>query len=76
MRNTAYVMAYYGKRNISLPYLLPFSSANMVYMISEKSYYITGLPCNKGERIAGAIRSHWKVENQLHWVFDVNFKRM
>lgn len=48
----------------------------MVYMISEKSYYITGLPCNKGERIAGAIRSHWKVENQLHSVLDVNFKRM
>ena len=43
---------------------------------TEKSYYITSLPCNKAERIAGAIRSHCKVENQLHWVLDVNFKRM
>ena len=40
---------------------------------TEKAYYITSLPCNKAERIAGAIRSHWKVENQLHWVLDVGF---
>ena len=40
---------------------------------TEKAYYITSLPCSKAERIAGAIRSHWKVENQLHWVLDVGF---
>ena len=40
---------------------------------TEKAYYITSLPSNKAERIAGAIRSHWKVENQLHWVLDVGF---
>ncbi|ECN8543536.1 ISAs1 family transposase, partial [Salmonella enterica subsp. enterica serovar Newport] len=23
--------------------------------------------------IAGAIRSHWEVENKVHWVLDVTF---
>ena len=40
---------------------------------TEKAYYITSLPCNKAARIAGAIRSHWKVGNQLHWVLDAGF---
>ena len=25
-------------------------------------------------RFARAVRSHWSIENQLHWVMDVNFK--
>lgn len=24
-------------------------------------------------RFARAVRSHWSIENQLHWVLDVNF---
>jgi predicted transposase YbfD/YdcC len=35
-------------------------------------YYISSLPTGV-EKIAGAIRSHWSIENQLHWFLDVVF---
>ena len=44
----------------------------------ERHYYISSL---KGadldelaERIAGAARGHWSVENNLHWQLDVSFR--
>ncbi len=37
---------------------------------TERRYYITSM-VPKAERISGAIRSHWSIENQLHWVMDV-----
>ena len=30
-------------------------------------------PAPDAERIRQAIRSHWAVENRLHWVMDVSF---
>jgi hypothetical protein len=30
------------------------------------------LPCNAAH-IANAVRSHWSIENSLHWVLDVSF---
>jgi predicted transposase YbfD/YdcC len=36
-------------------------------------YYISSLP-PKVKRLAEAVRSHWKVENELHWVLDVTFR--
>lgn len=38
----------------------------------ELRLYISSLPPD-AERISQAIRSHWAVENQLHWVMDVSF---
>ena len=38
----------------------------------EKRYYITSMGAN-AEKIAFAVRSHWAVENSLHWVLDVAF---
>jgi predicted transposase YbfD/YdcC len=38
----------------------------------EKRYYITSIAAN-AERIAKAVRSHWSIENSLHWVLDVAF---
>lgn len=38
----------------------------------ELRLYISSLP-PAAERISQAIRSHWAVENQLHWVMDVSF---
>ena len=38
---------------------------------SETRYYITSL--TKIETAAEAIRSHWEIENCLHWVLDVDF---
>ena len=38
---------------------------------AETRYYITSL-CDVGE-FAHAVRSHWSIENQLHWQLDVTF---
>lgn len=38
----------------------------------ERRYYISSLPA-KADIISNAIRQHWSVENQLHWVLDVTF---
>jgi predicted transposase YbfD/YdcC len=41
----------------------------------ETHYYITSLPLSAGaQTIAHAVRSHWAVENQLHWSLDVGFR--
>jgi predicted transposase YbfD/YdcC len=39
----------------------------------ERRYYITSLK-PIAEQIGRAIRSHWGIENTLHWQLDVNFK--
>lgn len=36
----------------------------------ERRYYITSLSPD-AKKINHAIRSHWSIENQLHWVMDV-----
>jgi predicted transposase YbfD/YdcC len=36
-------------------------------------YYISSLP-PKVKMLAEAVRGHWKVENELHWVLDVTFR--
>lgn len=38
----------------------------------EKRYYISSLPADP-QQIAQAIRQHWGIENQLHWVLDMSF---
>ena len=38
----------------------------------ERRYYLSSLK-NDGEQFARAVRGHWSVENQLHWVLDVIF---
>jgi len=38
----------------------------------EQRLYISSLPPD-AERLANVIRSHWSVENRLHWVMDVIF---
>jgi predicted transposase YbfD/YdcC len=39
----------------------------------ETSYYIGSIESN-AERFGHAIRSHWGIENSLHWVLDVSFR--
>jgi predicted transposase YbfD/YdcC len=42
---------------------------------NETHYYISSLPLSAGAKsIAHAIRSHWAVENALHWSLDVAFR--
>jgi len=38
-----------------------------------RRYYITSLDAQDARRIAQAIRSHWSIENSLHWSLDVTF---
>jgi predicted transposase YbfD/YdcC len=39
---------------------------------TERRYYISSLP-GKARQILTAVRSHWGVENGLHWMLDVVF---
>lgn len=39
---------------------------------TEARFYLSSLSSN-AEKIAGAIRSHWGIENSLHWTLDVTF---
>jgi len=38
----------------------------------ELRYYLSSLPA-EATRLAPAIRSHWSIENRLHWCLDVAF---
>ena len=39
----------------------------------ERRYYISSLD-NDAQRFGEAVRSHWSIENSLHWVLDVVFR--
>jgi predicted transposase YbfD/YdcC len=39
----------------------------------ETRYYISSLPSN-AQILGQSIRSHWQIENPLHWVLDVAFR--
>jgi predicted transposase YbfD/YdcC len=39
---------------------------------TERRYYLSSLPADAA-RLNQVVRSHWEVENQLHWVLDVVF---
>ena len=39
---------------------------------SEKRYYMSSLGPDS-EKLAHAIRSHWEIENRLHWCLDMTF---
>jgi predicted transposase YbfD/YdcC len=39
---------------------------------TERRYYLSSLPADAA-RFNQVVRSHWGVENQLHWVLDVVF---
>lgn len=40
---------------------------------TERRYFISSLSMN-AEQIAKAVRSHWLIENALHWVLDMSFR--
>jgi predicted transposase YbfD/YdcC len=42
------------------------------HVSTETRYYISSLD-QDAAKIAAAIRTHWTVENNLHWVLDVSF---
>jgi predicted transposase YbfD/YdcC len=41
----------------------------------ERHYYISSLGRKvRAKRMAGYVRGHWSVENNLHWQLDVSFR--
>lgn len=44
---------------------------------TEVRYYISSLPGTAprdAARLGGAVRGHWGIENQVHWVLDMSFR--
>jgi predicted transposase YbfD/YdcC len=39
----------------------------------EQRYYLASIP-NDVQQFAQAVRGHWGIENQVHWVLDVAFR--
>ena len=39
----------------------------------ETRYFISSLDASSPERLGHAVRAHWSVENNLHWVLDIAF---
>lgn len=39
---------------------------------NEVMFYLSSLP-PKAQQLGQAIRQHWSIENQLHWILDVTF---
>jgi predicted transposase YbfD/YdcC len=42
--------------------------------VEEVSYYISSL-CASAPRLNAIVRSHWGIENSLHYVLDVSFDK-
>jgi len=40
---------------------------------TEARHYLSSLPAD-AKALSAAIRSHWGIENRLHWVLDVAFR--
>jgi predicted transposase YbfD/YdcC len=40
---------------------------------TERRYYLSSLE-GDAARLAAAVRSHWAIENRLHWVLDLAFR--
>lgn len=41
-------------------------------VLTERRYYLSSLPAD-ARQIQSAIRSHWRIENSVHWLLDVSF---
>ena len=43
----------------------------------QRRYFLSSLgaeTASDAERLLGAVRSHWGIENRVHWVLDVAFR--
>lgn len=58
----------------SIQSIIKIEHINWINNTTEFRFYISSLPSTDVKKIATAIRAHWCVENNLHWVLDVIFK--
>ena len=44
---------------------------------TEEAYYISSLPADENniEKIGEIARSHWSIENRLHWILDMHWNQ-
>ena len=79
------VREYYQSDEIAaLPRVKEFYGAQSIGMVRSKRiigqkettqvrHYISSLPMNV-EQFAHAVRSHWSIENNVHWTLDMSFR--
>jgi predicted transposase YbfD/YdcC len=41
---------------------------------TERCYFLSSLPGDDAPKFLSTVRTHWCVENQLHWTLDVAFR--
>jgi len=41
---------------------------------TERRYFISSLSGDDADRFGEAVRSHWRIENSLHWCLDIGFR--
>jgi predicted transposase YbfD/YdcC len=75
---------YHSDEIAALPRVKQFKGAKSIGMVrctriiaEERStatrYYISSLEMD-AEKLAHAVRSHWSIENNLHWTLDMSFR--
>lgn len=73
MGNTQYLLGaekWSGLRSVGMVESEKRVKGRIVSM--EQRYYLLSFECD-AESFANAVRNHWSIENQLHWILDVSF---
>lgn len=68
-----YIRHYNGWTDLQTIVRVERERRSAVKVERETAYYISSLP-PQAAQILHATRSHWRVENSLHWVLDVTFR--
>jgi predicted transposase YbfD/YdcC len=60
-----------GLRTVALVEYERFESGGETSV--ERRYFVSSLDASEPEKILDATRTHWHIENRMHWVLDVAF---
>ena len=76
--STQYIITSTAMTNLSLtsPFLVRVKSKTYLLQKNKNdqeatNYYITSIPFKMHKKMFEAIRTHWSIENKLHWKLDV-----
>lgn len=73
MKNISWLMQKNEWKNLQTIAQVTSSRSTILGEETSARYYLTSLSIDKFDLICKAIRSHWKIENSLHWCLDVIF---
>ena len=62
-----------GWRDLNTAVMVDRSRQALGKTTTERHYYVTNLDADGIEKLADIVRSHWGIENNLHWMLDVAF---